>query len=63
MPQFTSPRPMQLSLRKPRNPLVAPAMKRQAGRHQSPQDARTLRQQARLDLRKLLRERFPDDSP
>jgi len=54
---------MQLSLRKPRNPLVAPALQRQAGRHQSPQDARAQRQQARLDLRRLLRERFPDDSP
>jgi hypothetical protein len=63
MPQFTSPRPLQIALRKPRNPLVAPAMKRQAGRHQSPQDARSLRQKARLDLRHLLRERFPDDSP
>ena len=63
MPQFTSPRPLQLTLRKPRKPLVAPAMKRHAGRHQSPQDARRLRQKARLDLRHLLRERFPDDSP
>lgn len=63
MPQLTSPRHLQLSLRKPRNPLVAPALKRQAGRHQSPNDARAQRQQARLDLRHLLRERFPDDSP
>lgn len=63
MPQFTSPRPMQLTLRKPRNPLVAPAMKRQAGRHQSPHDARALRQQARQDLRRLVRDRYPDDSP
>jgi hypothetical protein len=63
MPQFTSPRPLQLNLRKPRNPLVAPALKRQAGRHQSPNDARVQRQQARLELRRLLRERFPDDSP
>lgn len=63
MPQFTSPRPLQLKLRKPRNPLVAPCLKRQAGRHQSPHDARAQRQQANLDLRRLLRERFPDDSP
>jgi hypothetical protein len=63
MPQFTSPRPMQLHLRKPRNPLVAPALKRQAGRHQSPNDAQAQRQQARLELRRLLRDRFPDDSP
>ncbi|HEY0954470.1 MAG TPA: hypothetical protein VGE36_06920 [Roseateles sp.] len=63
MPQFTSPRPMKLNLRKPRNPLVAPALKRQAGRHQSATDAHALRQQARLELRRLLRDRFPDDSP
>lgn len=63
MPQFTSPRPLLLKQRKPRNPLVAPALKRQAGRHQSPNDARAQRQQARQDLRHLLRERFPDDSP
>lgn len=63
MPQFTSPRPMQLNLRKPRNPLVAPAMKRQAGRHQSPQDAHAQRQHSRLELRQLLRERYPDESP
>ncbi|MFN3861261.1 MAG: hypothetical protein ACK4R2_07305 [Roseateles sp.] len=63
MPRFTSPRPLQIQLRKPRNPLVAPACKRQAGRHQSATDARALRQQARLQLRRLLRDRFPDDSP
>ncbi|PZP32816.1 MAG: hypothetical protein DI603_09020 [Roseateles depolymerans] len=63
MPQFTSPRPLQVQLRKPRNPLVAPAQQRQAGRHQSPRDAQAQRQQARLELRRLLRERFPDDSP
>jgi hypothetical protein len=54
---------MQLNLRKPRNPFVAPALKRQAGRHQSPNDAQAQRQQARLELRRLLRDRFPDDSP
>lgn len=63
MPQFTSPRPLQIALRKPRNPLVAPAMKRLAGRHQSAQDAHAQRQQSRLDMRRLVRERFPDDSP
>ena len=63
MPQFTSPRPMQLKLRKPRNPLVAPTLKRQAGRHRSATDAQALRQQARLELRRLLRDRFPDQSP
>ncbi|MCE4539531.1 hypothetical protein LXT12_19960 [Pelomonas sp. P7] len=63
MPQFTSPRPLKLNVRKPRNPFVAPALKRQAGRHQSPQDAHAQRQQARLELRRQLRDRFPDDSP
>lgn len=63
MPQFISPRPMRIRTSKPRNPLVAPALKRQAGRHQSPNDAHALRQQARLELRRLLRDRFPDDSP
>ncbi|WP_394405543.1 hypothetical protein [Roseateles sp. BYS78W] len=54
---------MRIRTAKPRNPLVAPALKRQAGRHQSPNDAHALRQQARLELRRLLRDRFPDDSP
>ena len=63
MPQFTSPRPMQVKALKPRNPLVAPALKRQAGRHQSATDAHAQRQQARLELRRLLRDRFPDESP
>jgi hypothetical protein len=63
VPQFTSPRPMRIATSKPRNPLVAPALKRQAGRHQSSKDAHALRQQARLELRRLLRDRFPDDSP
>jgi hypothetical protein len=63
MPHFTSPRPMRITTPKPRNPLVAVAHKRQAGRHQSAKDAHALRQQARLELRRLLRDRFPDDSP
>lgn len=63
MPQFTSPRPMRIKLAKPRNPLVAPAHKRHAGRHQSPNDAHAQRQQARLELRSLLRDRYPDESP
>jgi len=63
MPQFTSPRPLQIPMRKPRNPLVAPALHRQAGRHKSSQDAYAQRQQARLELRRLLRDRLPDDSP
>jgi len=63
MPQFTSPRPLQIKALKPRNPLVAPALKRQAGAHRSAHNAHAQRQQARLELRRLLRDRFPDDSP
>ena len=63
MPKFTPLRPMALTLPKPRNPLVAPAMQRHAGRHQSPSDAGAQRQQARLHLRRLLREHLPDESP
>lgn len=63
MPQFTAPRPMTLNLRKPRNPLVAPAQLRQAGRHQSPRDAHAMRQQSQQQLRRLLRDMPPDDSP
>ena len=50
MPQFTAPRPINLQLRKPRNPLVAPALMRQAGRH----DAGSPRQTARRDLHKQI---------
>jgi hypothetical protein len=54
---------MRINASKPRNPFVAPALKRQAGRHRSETDAHAQRQQARLELRRLLRDRFPDDSP
>ena len=56
MPQFTSPRPqgLRLSLRKPRNPLVVPALKRKAGRHQLGSASR--RQRARQDLALELRQ-------
>jgi hypothetical protein len=54
---------MTLNLRKPRNPLVAPAQLRQAGRHQSPRDAHAMRQQSQQQLRRLLRDMPPDDSP
>ena len=63
MSQFTSSRRMRVPASAPRNPLVAPALKRHAGRHQSPNDAQAIRQQARLELRRLLRESLPDDSP
>lgn len=52
MPQFTAPRPALTGLRKPRNPLVAPAQFRQAGRHQAPKP----RQAESRSLRSALRE-------
>jgi hypothetical protein len=56
MPQFTSPRARPAhALRKPRNPLVAPALHRQAGRHQAPHP----RQAAQSQLRQALREWHP----
>lgn len=61
MPQFTSARPLSIPLRKPRNPVVAPALFRQAGRHQSQRDAQ--RQQIKAQLHRLLRSGPPDDSP
>ncbi|MCH7344716.1 hypothetical protein LZ017_15140 [Pelomonas sp. CA6] len=55
MTQFTSPRAQRVaSLRKPRNPLVVPALKRKAGRHQLGSASR--RQRARQDLALELRQ-------
>jgi hypothetical protein len=49
MPQFIAPRPQRgHSLRKPRNPLVAPSLQRKAGRHQDSKASQ--RQRARQDL-------------
>jgi hypothetical protein len=50
MPQFIAPRPINLQLRKPRNPHVAPALLRQAGRHAGANP----RQAARRDLHKQI---------
>lgn len=50
MAQFTAPRPLNLQLRKPRNPHVAPALMRQAGRH----DSGNARQSARRELQQQL---------
>lgn len=61
MPQFTAPRPQLLTLRKPRNPLVAPSLMRQAGRHGS--GAKAQRQQANLALRKQVQQTDPDRGP
>ncbi|MCU7372441.1 hypothetical protein PEC18_16605 [Paucibacter sp. O1-1] len=61
MTQFTSPRPQILNLRKPRNPLVAPSLMRQAGRHGSAPKAQ--RQQANLELRQQIWRSDSDRSP
>jgi hypothetical protein len=56
MPQFTAPRPqLTVTLRKPRNPLVASSLMRQAGRHG--QGAQ--RQQAKSALLKEIRQLVP----
>ncbi|QPF75782.1 hypothetical protein G8A07_24595 [Roseateles sp. DAIF2] len=63
MSQFTAPRPqLSLSLRKPRNPLVAPSLLRQAGRHDAA--SKSQRQQAKTALLKEVRQLVPlDRSP
>ena len=61
MPQFTSPRAQTIQLRKPRNPIVAPAHRRQAGAHASLKPPS--RQQSQLALRVAVRSLPPDDSP
>lgn len=61
MPQFTSPRAQTIQLRKPRNPIVAPALRRQAGAHASLKHPS--RQQASHALRNAVRSLPPDDSP
>jgi hypothetical protein len=53
MPQFTSPRPLTVSMRKPRNPMVAPAQFRQAGRHQSGHPRQDAQRALALGLREL----------
>ncbi|RVT88684.1 hypothetical protein [Inhella crocodyli] len=56
MPHFTQARPMTAkALRKPRNPVVAPALLRQAGRHQGPH----ARQSAQSQLRHALQDLHP----
>lgn len=61
MPQFTSPRPsVSLSLRKPRNPLVGPALLRQAGRHGG--GVKSGRQRAARSLQQELQQ-MSDRSP
>jgi len=60
MSQFTAPRPkLMLQGRKPRNPLVVPALQRQAGRHQAQRAAE--RQRAKQDLALEIRRLRPDE--
>lgn len=54
MTQFTAPRPQRLQMRKPRNPLVAPALMRQAGRHGN--SAKAQRQSEQRSLLKEVRQ-------
>lgn len=58
MAQFISPRPLQLTLRKPRNPLVVPTQMRQAGRHQSGPSRQSGRREVQQELQRLERERY-----
>lgn len=60
MTQFTSPRPLNLQLRKPRNPLVAPALMRQAGRHGSTKPRQAARRELQQQITALGQ---PDRSP
>lgn len=63
MPQFTAPRPSHLNLRKPRNPLVAHALMRQAGKHGQQKLGSSQRQATRRDLQKQSQElMLPDRS-
>jgi hypothetical protein len=56
MPQFTHARPLTAkSVRKPRNPMVAPSLLRQAGRHQGAHP----RQAAQAHLRQALQDLHP----
>jgi hypothetical protein len=63
MTQFTSPRPLTMKLRKPRNPLVAHALMRQAGKHGNFNPQSSQRQAARKELhRQTLEMTLPDRS-
>lgn len=58
MTPFTPPHMCQP--RKPRNPLVAPAQLRQAGRHRPPSSRQLQGQTLRMELRDLWRPPSPD---
>ncbi len=60
MPQFTHARPMTAkALRKPRNPVVAPALLRQAGAHQGAHARQSAQAQLRQELRHALQDLHP----
>lgn len=63
MSQFIAPRPQLLRIKpaKPRNPLVAPCLMRQAGRHDSARHAQ--RQSAQKTLRQELQRLSEPPSP
>lgn len=63
MSQFIAPRPQLLRIKasKPRNPLVAPSLMRQAGRHDS--SRHTQRQNAQKTLRLELQRLSETQSP
>jgi hypothetical protein len=63
MTQFVSPRPLTIKLRKPRNPLVAHALMRQAGKHGQLTSGSSQRQSARRELRQQTQDMvLPDGS-
>ncbi len=53
MPQYTAPRPVLLSQRKPRNPFVAHGQFRQAGRHQPAHPRQSAKTSMKSELREL----------
>ncbi len=63
MTQFTNPRPLTMKLRKPRNPLVAHALMRQAGKHGYFNTNSSQRQTTRKELKQqTLEMTLPDSS-
>ncbi|MCV2423615.1 hypothetical protein [Paucibacter sp. DJ2R-2] len=64
MTQFTSPRPLNLRLLKPRNPIVAHARLRQAGQHGLQGQTTRQRQAGKRETRQeILQIGRPDRSP
>ncbi len=65
MAQFIAPRPQTLTLRKPRNPLVAPSLMRQAGRHGGGNDRQRSQRELQQQIQQLGRSgtKPSDNSP